>query len=114
MLIVPFVLLFLAGSAVASPLCASATGLSAYIANYQGFANACLIGDKLFYDFSFVVNGGTVIPDVGAITITPDVTSPILNPGLRISSGAFFLFVGQTLDATITYRIATESGSALL
>jgi hypothetical protein len=118
MMIVPLgLLLLLASSALASPLCSSVAGsnsLAVYEANYTGFENACLIGDKLFYNFALTVNGGTVIPGASSIMLTSDLTNPITNPGLRISSGAFFLFSGQTLDVTVTYSVATESGSALI
>jgi hypothetical protein len=120
MIIVPLgLLLLLAGSAAASPLCGSGAvgnGLDAFIANYAGFDNACLIGDKLFYNFDFKVNGGTVTPNAtgAGINITADATSPVADPGLRIQTGEFFLFAGQTLDVTITYSVATASGSALI
>jgi hypothetical protein len=118
MLIVPFVLLLLAGSGIASPLCGSGglanTTLAAYEANYTGFANACLIGDKLFYNFDMVHSDGSVVPDATDITLARDTIAPLTNPGLVISSGEFFLFGSRTLDVTITYSVATASGSALL
>ena len=108
MLIVPVVLLFLAGSAVASPLCADEVGLSAYVANYQGFANACSIGDKLFYDFTFDGNFGS------QVQVLPDPGDGLTNPGLSFSSGFFAVDPGQSLDVTLTFKVATLSGSALM
>ena len=118
MMIVPLgLLLLLASSALASPLCGSGAvgnGLDAYIANYSGLSNACMIGDKLFYNFVYTPGDGTIIPSASQIMLTSDTTDPIANPGLRISSGVFSLFSGQTLDVTITYSVATASGSALM
>jgi hypothetical protein len=118
MMIVPLgLLLLLASSALASPLCGSngvGAGLDAYIRNYQGFDNACLIGDKLFYNFQITVNGGTVTPDNSQINLSGDARSPISNPGLIIQTGEFFLGPGSTLDVTINYSVATASGSALM
>jgi hypothetical protein len=118
MMIVPLgLLLLLASSALASPLCGAGdvgNTLAAYEANYNGFENACLIGDKLFYNFSMVANDGSVIPDPSGIMLGGDTRSPLTNPGLRISSGEFFLFTGSTLDVTLTYSVATASGSALM
>src|ERR1039457_2494841 len=100
-LIVPLgLLLLLASSALASPLCGSngvGTGLDAFITNYTGFDNACLVGDKLFYNFGFTVNGGTVTAfDLSQIKLAGDLTSPIKNPGLQIQTNDFFLVAGQT------------------
>jgi hypothetical protein len=111
-LIVPLALLFLAGSALASPLCATA-GLDVYVGTYNtpSISNACQIGDKLFYDFQYSVTTGTA--PIGTITITPDPGDGVTNPGLQITSGSFTVLSGS-LDATITYSVATLSGSAVL
>src|ERR1017187_1734893 len=118
MMIVPLgLLLLLAGSAVASPLCGSngvGATLSAWESSYNGIGNACLIGDKLFYDFQLTVNGGTVTPVPSLINLSADTTHPGSNPGLKIQTGEFFLFGGDTLDATISYNVATASGKALI
>ena len=119
MMIVPLgLLLMLAGSAVASPICGSGsvgTGLNNWITSYVGSANACLIGDKLFYDFTFAVTGPTTVtPDTSQINLSGDTTHPSLNPGLVIQTGQFFLFGPDTLDVTISYNVATASGAALI
>jgi hypothetical protein len=117
MMIVPLGLLLLASCAVASPLCGSGVvgnTLAAYELSYNGIENACLIGDKLFYNFDLTVNGGTVAPDPSGIMLAGDTINPITNPGLRISSGGFFVRSGNTLDVTITYSVATASGANLL
>lgn len=112
-LIVPLALLFLAGSAVASSVCTLA-GLDVYVASYNGQNNACQIGNMFFYDFAYIASyDAGAAPLASQIRIRPDAANPITNPGLIISSGAFSIFSGM-LDATITYSVATVSGSALL
>src|ERR1035441_4318319 len=116
-LIVPLAVLIMVAGAAASTLCPSGLvvgTLAAYEANYNGLENACLIGDKLFYNFNWTLNGGTVTPDVTQIMLSGDATNPISNPGLKIQTGEFFLFAPDTLDFTITYSVATASGSALM
>ena len=112
-LIVPLALLFAAGSALASPLCGSAS-LSSYISAYgtNDVTNACQIGDKLFYDFSY--SGSTLAPDSSGITVDLFAGATPADPGLSFGSFGFAVYGGQTLDATITYSVATVSGSSLL
>ena len=43
-------LLALGSIAVANPVCTSDT-IANYITNYNSLANACMVGDKLFYNF---------------------------------------------------------------
>jgi hypothetical protein len=106
-------MLFLAGSAVASPACTS-VHLDQYIANNSTLASACQIGNMLFYGFSF--NGSYTAgaaPISSQLLVTPDASNPVLDPGLTLSTGGFTIVSG-TLDATITYNVATLSGSALM
>jgi hypothetical protein len=110
MFIVPLALLFLAGSAAANPLCADEVGLNAYLANYNGIGNACQIGDKLFYNFTYLGNG----PASTEVLVLPDPGDGTTNPGLIFSSGGFLAFAGDTMDVTLTYDVITLSGSALM
>jgi hypothetical protein len=118
-LLVLLTLLILASSGVASTLCASSpggVGLDQYIANYQGFSNACQIGDKLFYNFGYSassVPAGNDPPPADAKVI-PDPGDGFSNPGLVFSVGGFVAFPGESLDATITYSVATLSGSNVM
>lgn len=108
--------LVLASSGVASPLCATNVGLDMYIANYTGFSNACQIGDKLFYNFTYSASatGTATAPTANESAVIPDPGDGFTNPGIVFSVGGFLVFPGETMDATITYAIATLSGSAVL
>jgi hypothetical protein len=116
MLVVPFALLFLAGSAAASPLCAP-VGLDQYILNNSTLASACQIGDKLFYNFSYSSSLNTVPgggPATTAVLVLPDPGDGVTNPGLIFSSGGFIVVAGQTMDVTLGYDVRTLSGSSLM
>ena len=112
-LLISLTMLILASVAVASPLCASGVHLDQYIANYSGISNACQIGDKLFYDFGFSSSvPATVTAAQTAIGLDPG--DGVTDPGIIFSNGNFWVFAGETLDVTITYSIATNSGSAVM
>jgi hypothetical protein len=117
MLIVPFALLFLAGSAAASPLCADEVGLNFYHDNYQGFANACQIGDKLFFNFGYASFTDGVQDNASAsadVIMAPAPGDGITNPGLTFGSLPFSVDAGHYMDGTFTYEVVTLSGSALI
>jgi hypothetical protein len=115
-IVVPLTLLFLASCALASPLCTN-VGLDVYVATYgtNNISNSCQVGDKLFYDFGFsaTYNNGTP-PVPSDVTVIPDPGDGITNPGLVFSSGAFLAFPTDVMDITLTYRIATVSGTAAI
>jgi hypothetical protein len=112
-LIISLTLLVLASAGVASPLsCAGGVHLDQFIANYSGISNACLIGDKLFYDFGFSSSGPTATAAGTAVLLDPG--DGVTDPGIIFSNGGFLAFSGQTLDVTITYSIATNGGSAVM
>jgi hypothetical protein len=104
-----------AGSGVASTLCANA-GLDFYAANYNGFANACRIGDKLFYNFTYSASttGGGSAPLPSESAVIPDPGNGFSNPGLIFSVGGFVVSNNHTLTADITYSVATLSGSTVM
>lgn len=112
--LVPFAMLLLSSSAAASSLCVQAS-LSQYIQDYVGYSNACSVGDKLFYDFSFSssASSGTA-PRATALQIVPDAGDGVSNPGFLFSGGAFLVFPGRSIDATLIYSVATMSGQALI
>jgi hypothetical protein len=116
LLVVPFVLLILASSGVASTLCAVDGGLDVYIASYNGFNNACQVGDKLFYNFAYSASSTPAgnQPTANQTAVIPDPGDGSTNPGLLFSVGGFLTFPGETMDATITYSIATLSGSNIM
>lgn len=111
-LLISLTLLILASAGVASPLCAGGVHLDQFIANYNGISNACLIGDKLFYDFGFSSSGSIATAAGTAVLLDPG--DGVTDPGIIFSNGGFLAFSGQTLDITITYSIATNGGSAVM
>ncbi len=113
-MLISLALLILAGSAAAAQLCGN-VGFDQYIANYNGISNACQVGDKLFYDFTYsaVFDSGPG-PDASELAVVPDPGDGVSNPGLIFSVGGFLVFPGDTLDAVITYSIGTLSGSAVI
>ena len=116
MLLLGFAFLLLAISGVAAPLCATNVGLDMYITSYAGSASACQIGDKLFYDFAYSASSTPSgnQPAANETSVIPDAGDGFTNPGLVFSVGGFLVFPGETMDATITYTVATLSGSALI
>jgi hypothetical protein len=115
-LVFSFALLILASCGIANPLCATGGGLDVYIASYTGFSNACQIGDKLFYNFAYSASSTPVgnEPATNETSVIPDPGDGFTNPGIIFSVGGFLTFPGETMDATITYSIATLSGSAIM
>ena len=117
LLLISLMLLILASGGFASSLpCTTNVGLDQYIANYAGINNACQIGDKLFYDFAFSASSNPVgnEPAGSDIHVAPDAGDGFSNPGIIFSSGVFLVFPGETMDATITYTVATLSGSSVI
>src|SRR5664279_5703985 len=90
-LILSVALLILASSGIASPVLCANAGLDMYVANYNGFSNACLIGDKLFYNFSYSASttGGGTAPLPVETAVIPDPGDGVSNPGLIFSVGGF-------------------------
>jgi hypothetical protein len=115
LLVILFALLMLASSGIASTACANA-GLDTYTANYNGYANACLIGDKLFYNFTYSASttGGGSAPLASESAVIPDPGDGFSNPGLIFSVGGFAVSNGRTLDATISYTVATLGGNLVM
>jgi hypothetical protein len=110
-------LMMLAGSAMASPVLCANAGLDVYQAAYTGFSNACQIGDKLFWNFTYSASSSpdaTAAPVANETAVIPDPGDGVTNPGLIFSVGGFLVFPGESMTATITYQIATLSGSALI
>jgi hypothetical protein len=111
--LLPAALFMFASSGIASTVCANA-GLDFYSTAYAGFANACRIGDKLFYDFSYSAVPIGTAPIASETAVAPDPGDGFTNPGLIFSVGGFLVFPGQTLTATIIYSVATLSGSPVI
>ena len=116
LLLIFLTLLILASGGVANPLCTNNVGLDQYIANYAGINNACQIGDKLFYDFAYSASSTPVgnQPLASETAVLADPGDGFSNPGIIFSVGGFLVFPGETMDATITYTVATLSGSSVI
>jgi hypothetical protein len=116
LLLISLTLSILASGGIASTMCTNNVGLDQYIANYAGINNACQIGDKLFYDFSYNASSTPAgnQPAASETAVLPDPGDGFSNPGIIFSVGGFLVFPGQTMDATITYTVATLSGSSVI
>lgn len=110
----------LAGMASANLLCGGDTATN-YIANYNTLANACQVGDKLFYGFIYT---GTSIGGIQPVTssqvnIVGDPGNPN-EPGLVFSSNAWTLSsAGGThgtfdLDSRIQFTVQTIDDRPLI
>ena len=100
-------------SAIASPLCTTAT-LQTYITSFTNQANACQIGDKLFWGFSLTdLAGATADPTASQITLTPLGADPA-NPGIRFGSGGWVIAFNDVVHQSIAYSVATISGSVVI
>ncbi len=53
-------------------------------------------------------------PPANETSVIPDPGDGFSNPGIIFSVGGFLVFPGETMDATITYTIATLSGSSVI
>jgi hypothetical protein len=114
--LISLTLLILPSGGMASQLCTNNVGLDQYIANYTGINNACQIGDKLFYDFAYTASSTPAgnQPPANETSVIPDPGDGVSNPGIIFSVGGFLVFPGDTMDATITYTVATLSGSPVI
>jgi hypothetical protein len=91
--------LMLATFASAAPVCVDSDSLADYIALGE---EGCMIGDKVFSDFSYVFSGtGTTIPS-SAVTVTTDPTP--LNPGV-IFNAPWFAAPGTIIDVAIGFTV---------
>jgi hypothetical protein len=116
LLLISLALLIIASGGFASQLCTNNVGLDQYVANYAGINNACQIGDKLFYNFSYTASSTPAgnQPPANETSVIPDPGDGFSNPGIIFSVGGFLVFPGETMDATITYTVATLSGSSVI
>jgi hypothetical protein len=113
------VLAALVNVASAAPvLCGSAT-VAYYVATYNSLANACQVGDKLFYNFNYSGTqvGGLTPVDATQVNVVGDSSNPD-EPGLIFSST--FWTVSSPggshgildLDSSIAFTVQTIDNSA--
>jgi hypothetical protein len=109
----------LSSLALAYPLCTTQS-IQYYETNFNGIANACQIGDKLFYNFNYssTATGGASTVPASAVTVTADPSNPN-EPGIFFTSdwaissttpAASQIF----LDSTIQFTVSVIGGAALI
>jgi len=107
--------------APAAPVCVNGNTLQSYITNNATLANACQVGDKVFWGFAYSssVSGGGVAPTASQITITGDPSNPgepglIFASGLWVVSGSASFATNLLVDSSINFNVATASGLPLI
>jgi hypothetical protein len=103
--------------ATASPLCVNDDTLQNYMTNYNSFANACQIGDKLFWGFNFSVgasNTPTAGPNAGGIQVQTLPGDGLTNIGISFNTGGWAVSSGVTIDNNITYNVTTFTSQPLI
>jgi len=99
--------------AVAAPLCVPNATLQSYITGNDTFANACQIGDKLFWGFGLNNITGNE-PPATQIQVLPLSFDGITNVGISFNSGGWIADPGFPVDAFISFNVATISGAAVI
>jgi hypothetical protein len=79
---------------------------SGTVADYEGFANGCFIGDKVFSNFKYKSNPGTFTVADTAVEVTP-ISGP--NIGLRFT-GPFDATGFDLADSVLNYEVANING----
>ncbi len=101
----------LASVASANPLCASNT-IAFYIQNYVDTNTACMVGDKLFYNFNYSgTAAGATAPTSAQVNVVGDGSNPY-EPGLIFSSNGWTVSGTATpssplyIDSNINFTVA--------
>uniref|UniRef100_Q01QF6 PEP-CTERM protein-sorting domain-containing protein n=1 Tax=Solibacter usitatus (strain Ellin6076) TaxID=234267 RepID=Q01QF6_SOLUE len=100
------------------PACGANT-FDYYMQNYATVSSACAVGDKLFFDFSYLpTNSGAIAPTGAQVNIVGDISDPN-EPGLVFSSSLWTVSATNPLrnvyiDASISFTVATMDGAALI
>jgi hypothetical protein len=106
-----------AGSiAAANPLCVNDANLASYITNNATYANACQIGDKLFWGFT-LTPGPTSIgaePTAASIQVQTVPGDSLTNIGIVFNTGGWITSDQIPIDSIIDYNVATVSGDPLI
>jgi len=102
------------------PTCADGKSLEYYITNYS---SGCVVGDKVFSDFTYVASAGGGASKILAGGITVDTLGPTSDPnpasfyspdiGLQFNT-SWAVGPGQTLDSTIGFDVAVVGGASLI
>ena len=101
--------------AAGNQVCTNGDNLQNYINNYNSFANACLIGDKLFWGFQLSTGSGSIgaEPSANQVNVT-DLGADLTNIGIQFTTGGWVSDVGIPIDQIISYNVATQSGQKLI
>ena len=109
----------LAVIASANPLC-TATTYDVYVNTYTTLANACQIGDKLFYGFTFTPQSSNATgPNANQVNITPDASNPN-EPGIIFGSSLWSVngsatFANQLyIDNSFSFNVVVIGGLPLI
>ena len=84
-----------------------------YETNYNTFANACSVGDKLFWGFTDTPVTGNE-PSATGINVQPIPGDGFSNPGISFNSGGWTADVGFPIYEILDYNVATAGGSAVI
>jgi hypothetical protein len=108
----------LVGYASANPLCTANT-MQFYIANYKTAATACVVNDKLFYNFGYSPTaasgtgpvGSVVAPTAAQVTVNGDGSNPsqsalVFSSAGWTVSGNSSLTKALFIDSSITFTVA--------
>ena len=104
-------------AAMANPvLCVNDNSLQSYITNYNTFANACQINDKIFWGFALTPgpSASGKEPTASNIQVQTNLFDGFSNVGIVFNSGGWITSAGAVLDQIISYQVATISGYAAI
>jgi hypothetical protein len=102
----------------ANPLCTTNT-IDYYAQNYTNLGNGCMVGDKLFFNFSYSpTSSGATPPDGTQVSVVGDSSDPN-EPGLIFSSS--FWSVSATnptrnvyIDSSFSFTVTTSNLAPLI
>jgi hypothetical protein len=97
----------LVSAASAAPLCVNDGSLQSYITTYNTQANACQIGDKLFWGFNLSSGPVDFGPDATQIQVQPIPFDGISNIGISFNSEGWIADPGFPVDSFVSYNVAT-------
>ena len=97
----------------ANPLCVNDGSYAFYESNYNTLANACQIGDKLFWGFAHTDNSGNG-PLNTQIQVQPLPFDGLTNIGISFNSGGWIADPGFPIDFLLSYHVVTLSGAPII
>jgi hypothetical protein len=106
----------LGASAFAAPLCVVDGTLQSYITGNDTFANACQIGDKLFWGFTLTPGPSSqgFEPSAASIQVQPLPGDGLTNIGISFNSGGWIADPGFPIDSVIGFHVAALSGAPVI